>query len=667
MGLRERIIQRAAPRIEEWTGFTVRDAEDVRLMETEYAEARGLADNAEDLALLVTEQLPDAPGGMSPERRRQIARKSQIALLRDPLAGAEADMKANFAFGRGIGRPNAVEEDVQKVIDRAWKDPVNRRKLTGFEAQRHRSNELLTQANLFPAIFEKNGRVRIAFRDPFLVRNIVVHEQDDELPMYYGIAQHQRKYNFELDMWEAIPPEQIENGREKIRYMKHWRNVTIAEQNDGLTDDQTNRPPDSKITPGLVEHFRINRVGQTQWGVPPWARVLRYFSAMGQFTEARVNMAQAAASIIATRTLKGGRKQMMKSATNVLKQTGDMAAARFARRNEAPNPASPTTEPTEAAAPPPAGSTWLQNESDTLQATSLNSGAAGAIQDGQVIRAPIAAQSQIGQHWLGDASATNMATATTLELPALMAIGAWQETFEEMFRWFVNRAIDAAFHAGELGDSMFPDSDDPRPNADLVYEEDQEEMEKRSGLDLSYSFEMPYPGRRNLPDVMGVVNSVAQAYDPGGTNEPLRKSLLEFLFSQGLQSEDPARIVEGILEADQAARDKAEQQQAEYDRAQAEAAAAAGQPAPPPGQAAPPAPAAKPATNTPNDQKSQNGEARKRTPPPREMGGSAPVRESIDDRYGAQVEDALVTQVDESFGELLDDPTVLLKPPPKEN
>jgi len=680
MGVADRVRERLTETVEDWTGLTVRPAEDVRLMELEYGESRAMADSAEDLALMVVDQLPegpDSPGGITPMRRRDLARKSQVALLRDPLAGAEAEMRSNFAFGRGIPKPQAQDKKLQRIIDRAWNDPINRKKLTGFEAQRHRSNELLTQANLFPTIFESNGKVRIAFRNPDQIRSIIVHEEDDELPLYYASATANREWNYETDQWEADPSAGLEHGREKIVYLKHWRNVDVIERHerrrdgsdteDGTDDDESDddvlgkkqrKPPAKKMTPGAVEHFRINRVGRTQWGVPPWARVLRYFSAMNQFTEARVSMAQAAASIIATRTVKGGRKQVMKSAQSVLKQTGDLAAARFRRRTEAVDTAGVNTDPDRSAAPPPAASLWMQNESDSLQPTSLNSGAAAAQQDGQIIRAPIAAQAQFGQHWLGDASSTNMATATTLELPALMAVGAWQETFEEIFRWFVNRAIDAAFHAGELG-GYFAMGDDRRPAAELVYEEDQEEMERRSGLDLSYNFEMPYPGRRNLPDVASMVTQVVNSYDPEMSNPALREKLLDFLFRHGLQVEDPARAVTEIM--DEAKKAKAEAEAAAQQQGQQ------GQPGQPPGQDPGQPQGRDPGqqdpnnpNGKPNDQQSQYGEARRSTPPSREMGGGGAVSEGLRDD-AAPLMRRLRDDVDREFAELIDDPGAMLR------
>lgn len=633
-----RFADRARERFETITGFTIRDAKDVALQETEYQRSRAIIEEAEDLAMGVMDYVHGEPHEVTHEKRRELSQRSRIAFIRDPLAGAEAEMRSNFAFGRGVPIPQAQDPDVQRIVDRAWKDPINRKKLTGFEAQRHRSNELITQANLIPAVFENNGRVRVAFVNFDTVSSIVCHSEDDEMPLWYVSRKKKRKWDYEQDhaaWWESGE----ENGVEKVIYHQHWRNVDIVAES-GLDEE---KPDDSKIAPGRVEHFRINRVGRTQFGTPPWARVLRFFSAMNQFTEARVSMAQAAASIIATNTVKGGPTNVLKAAGNIIAQTGEIAAARFGRRNSSPRSAGPGTNPAEGLAPPPAGSFWGQNEAQELRALNLSSGGGEAISDRQLIAAPISAAAQFGQHWLGDPSATNMATATTLELPALMAVGAWQETFEEIFRWFTNRAIEAAIKSGELGGMVSEaDDHDDRSLQDLIYEEDLEELEKRTGKDLSYAFEMPYPGRRNLPDVINVANAVAAAYDPEGKNPWLRRKLLDFLFRHGLQTEDPAKDVDDVMPM----REGEEAPEYPLPEEEAEPEAEGG--------------GKKVERNAkPNDEKSQRGEARRSTPPSREMGGGAKegeLAEAVEDELAR----TLAGDVDREFQGLLDDPTAFL-------
>lgn len=520
-----------------------------------------------DIAYSALNLVNGRPHEMLPQARERLARRSRIALTEDPLAGAEATLLANFAFGRGVTRPDAVEEKVQEIIDEAWTDPVNREKLTGFEAQRHRSNELLTQANLLPTAYIANGRVRLGFLDVELVKHVVCDPEDDERPLWY--MTHKMTFPWDFDNDKSKPSELVTDtpGVPRIVYLDHWRNVE-----DYLVDNpDADQPSAKKHGDGKVFHLRINRIGRTQWGTPPWARTLRFYSAMNSLTEAHVAMAQAASSIIAKRSMTGGPASLRANAAALISQTGELGAARFgeALRTIDDNiPGEPSVMaatfgsrgPVAPRMPVGPGAFWNENKADVLEPVNFNSGAGQATQSAQIVRAPIAAAAQFGQHYMGDASNANLATATSLELPALMNVQAWQETFEQLFRWFVDLVIQEAARSGRLGGDGSKLSEclaldatgEPKKLSELCLREDldKRELERRTGLKLDYTFEMPYPGRRNLPDVTTMVQLVAAAFDPNGINVPLRRQLLLFLAKHGMQLDDPMGFVDEVMPED---------------------------------------------------------------------------------------------------------------------
>lgn len=566
------ILRRGLAEAETRLGVTVVDRGRVDLLERSFQEFEQFREEASELAYHSLSYFTGRPSELTPEARNRLAQRSRIALMQDPLAGAEADLLANFSFGRGITMPQANEEKLQDILEEAWTDPVNEEKLTGFEAQRHRSNELLTQANLYPTAYVNNGYVRLGFLDADTVKYIVCDPEDEERPLFYATHKRRVEWDFEQDRLKTLD-ETDDDGRPKIVYYPHWRNVEdmIAQAAD--TGEKPPKVPAGKLGQGYVYHCRINRVGRTQFGTPPWARTLRFFRALNDVTESHVTMAQAASTFIAKRVMKGTPDSIQKSANAILAQTGELGAARFGE------------QPTDAAFPrqqaAPSGSFWLENESNRLEALQLNSGSSQVAQTAQVIRAPIAAASSFGQHYLGDASNANLATATSLELPTLMAVQAWQETFEQTFRWFTDMVIQEAVRAGRLGgmgagrvttqevaaqlmeDMSLEEAEEaawdalPRherhvrqlPLSALWMREatDRKEMERRTGLDLGYVLAMPYPGRRNLPDVLAVVTQVVVAYDPQGVNVPLRRKMLEFLATHGMQLDDPTGFVDEVM------------------------------------------------------------------------------------------------------------------------
>lgn len=551
------ILQRLAEEAETRFGLKVVDRGELSALQERNFELQAFADEAEELAYHSLSYFSGRPSELQPEARNRLAQRSRIALMEDPLAGAEADLLANFAFGQGVQVPQAEDEKVQEIIEEAWTDPVNEEKLTGFEAQRHRSNELLTQANLYPVAYVRNGYVRVGFLDADLVQFIVCDPEDEERPLYYGNAKRRVEWDFVNDRAMTVD-EMNKDGRPRIVYYPHWRNVEDMEVE--AEDSGGEKPPvvpDGKLGEGLVYHARINRIGRTQFGTPPWARTLRFFKAMDDVTQSHVVMAQAASTFIAKRVMSGTPDSIRKSANNILAQTGELGAARFGEAERGPDP---HRQP--AAAP---GSFWLENESNRLEAMQLNSGAGQVAQTAQIVRAPISAASSFGQHYLGDASNANLATATSLELPTLMAVQAWQQTTKGVLEWFTEIVVQEAVRAGRLGGFKAVLSEEEchvlgipkhvaaKPLNELRLREtfDRAEAERRTGRKLDFTIAMPYPGRRNLPDVVSMVGTVAAAFDPSGVNVELRRELLMFLATHGMQLDDPKGFVDRVLPEDQ--------------------------------------------------------------------------------------------------------------------
>ena len=650
--------------LEERTGVAVRPAAEVERLEESSMRLGAFADQAEDLAITVYDYLGGRPHEMSVDNRRLLAQRSRIAFVRDPLAGAEASLRANFSLGRGIPCPKAADEQVQAVIDQFWNDANNKRKLTTVAAQRKRSNNLLTTANSYPVAFEHSGRVRIGFVDEDLVTDIVPHSEDEETPLWYVVRKKTTKWDYEQHRPDYLTP-QTRDGLEKVYYMEHWRNVEDADKEAEEADDtKQKRPPEDHILDGKVEHFAINVVGRTQFGVPPWARTLRFFSAMNQLTEAQVQMRQAAATIVAKRVRKTDPKGILKGASQLIAATGQLATEGFNQSTGAsPHAGGPGTSPQRGNAPPPAGSWWHENLSDRLEAVRLSSGAGEAATDAQLTRAPIAAASGFGQHYLGDPSSTNLATASTLELPTMMEIQAWQEVFESMIRWAVDYAIECAIEHGVLGQFVRDtDTGDPRALKELHLSEDREELEARVGKDLSYSFEMPYPGRRNLPDVMGAVGQLGSALNIASVSPAAAEFALKFALDHGFQYDDSERLTERIMGEVKSF----QEDQKEMER---QMAMAGGQPGP--GGPQPPGGGGQRPQKDPRESsdKSQYGERRRASRPPEEMASSRGqrAREAILEPdlpipyyVDPELEAMLSGDVDAAFERMLGDPRSFL-------
>jgi hypothetical protein len=550
-------------------GYALVPTERLDQMQEEYSRAHSIVQDAEELSYHALGYFSGRPVEMVFEKRQRLAQRARIAFWQDPLAGRSTEFLADFSLGNGIQIPRAEEERVQQVIDRAWKDPKNEEVLTAFDAQRSTSNTLKTQANVLLAAYIRAGRIRVTWLDADTIRDVVPDPEDELRPLYYVGARRVFKWNVDQDRPEF--EELTEDGKPKVTYYKHWRNVEAAEEEREADSSLEPLPviPPAKQAPGdpVVLHVRTNRLERQHFGIPSAARSLRFYSAMNQFTEARVSKALAAAAFVAKRVMRGGPSQIAKAAGSILQQAGELAEWR-GELGGAPKPYEPVTP--EGQPPPPSGSWWAANAGDQLESLDLKTGGGEAQADAQIIRAPIAAAEGIGQHYLGDASNANLATASTLELPAMMVIQAWQELLEAIYRWFTDRAIEAAVRDGELG-GLTDRGDHAKALTELCIseEEDKAEMERRTKSKLDYKFEMPYPGRRNLPDVISAFGALTGATTTLGlgVNEPLVETALDFLLTHGFQLANATDVIEAIMDAWRKAREEAERELEELRKA----------------------------------------------------------------------------------------------------
>lgn len=537
------LVDRIREVAEERLGVTLVDRGELGSLRERSEQFERFREEASELAYHSLDYFSGRPQELRYEKRQRLAQRSRVALMQDPLAGAEANLRANFAIGRGVPMPDAEDEEVQRIIEEAWTDPVNEQKLTSYEAQRHRSDELLTQAQLFPVAFIRGGRVRLGFLDADCVTHVVTDPEDEERPLWYVVRQRRVEWDFTEHRVKTTDL-MVDPAEPRIRYYAHWRNVEVAREERRRNNlPPLEEPRKEDLAEGVVHHVRINRIGRTQFGTPPWARSLRFFAAMNSLTESHVAMAQAASTWVAKRVLRGGPETITRAANAVLAQTGEIGAASF---GEPPVP--PTAE--HGGRPPQPGSFWLENESDKLETLALNSGASQAAQTAQIVRAPIAAASGFGQHYLGDASNANLATATSLELPTQMEVQAWQETFRGLLKWFADIIIETALRAGRIpmaDGAEGPESDRALGELRLTESVDRVEAERRTGRSLGYTISMPFPGRRNLPDVTAAATTMAATFDPRGENIPLRRHLLRFFATHGLQVDDPQGFVDEVF------------------------------------------------------------------------------------------------------------------------
>jgi hypothetical protein len=543
----------------ERTGLALESREKLELLEASDQERRILQRELDLLAYTALDYVGGQPQELKAVERRRLAQKSRIVWMRDPLAGAAVDLMNDFTFGRGLPKPKANDESVQKVLDEAWDDPDNQEVLTSLDAQNRLGTDLSLQANLFVKVFDDgdDGKVKLSLLKNDLVETVV---HDPEVPQrVLWFVCNEDPYR-DWDYMNDQPVVDMRNiANLKKIYYPHWRNVDLMlEEVNAGGRAMPNMPPIDRVGEAKVFHIAINRTSDMALGHPPMDRLLRWFNAYNRFMDARVDIMEATAAFVMKRKVKGTPTQLSKMATQALSRRSSLGSVRDpdAERMGGPGPAAILNE----------------NESVEHEWLKPDSGAAGAAQDAQMLRANVSAGTRFPQSYYGDASDSNLATATSLELPVLKAVESRQEKFESGVRFFCDRVIERAVDAGTISDKLTPDElaqrdaaqqpDDATQPADpaaplpmgqapptqlVAAHEDAVVDEEDTERDLGYEFSMPSPLKRMMTDLVSAIGQIATTFDPNNTNIELSRTLLGIALGEGLELEDPQGAVEKIF------------------------------------------------------------------------------------------------------------------------
>lgn len=550
-GIRQRLAEALAPE-----DTVVESRERLDLLEASDYERRAVQ---RELDLLAYTAL-DYTGGRAQElravERRRLAQRARIAWMRDPQAGAAVDLMNDFVFGRGMPRPKANDPEVQKVLDEAWDDPDNQLVLTGYDAQLTLGTDLTLQSNLFFLVFDdgEDGKVKLGMLDHDGVQRVVRDPENRRRILYY-VVKLPGTVREDFKRGEQTIEPRPEN--ERTLYYEHWRNVRDAEEEVERGERKKfDKPPKDRLGDGKVYHVAINKTGEMAFGHPIMDRLLRWYTAYNKFMDARVDIMEASAAFVMKRKVKGTPNQLQKMATQALSRRSPLGSA--------------IDDPNTVMGPRPA-SILTENENVTHEDFNINTNAPNAVQDAQMLRSQISAATRFPQSYYGDASNSNLATATSLELPVLKAVEARQEVIESMVRFFIDRVIERAVDTGRVsneltdeeraglakaegnggGDTVVTsDRDNSRPNTDLsimAAHEDATSDEEILQRDLGYEFNLPSPLRRTMNDLIGAIMNIARTFDPNNTNMELSRLLLNVALGEGLELEDPAGAVEMVF------------------------------------------------------------------------------------------------------------------------
>ena len=335
----------------------------------------------------------------------KIAAMARVYWLKNPLIKRAVATQANYVFGQGVDVV-AADEDVQTVVDAFMEDSKNRAELTGEQAMLTKETELQVTSNLFFTFFTDplNGATRVRTIPLSEITRIIYNPDDSKEPWYYYRQWQQPKEpgSQKYEMHQAMYPD--------INYMpkgglpKHFNGIEVMALNP-------------------VYHVKTNCLSDMEYGVSEIYAAIDWAKAYKDFLEDWYTIVKSLSKFAWKATSKSGATGMAQA-----KQVLEGAI------NGSSNPMNSDL-------PGQAAQVWMSSDNFDL-APMPKSGATVAVDDGRRALLMVCAATGIYEHYFGDPSTGNLATAKAMEQPMLLMFQERQELWTDVFNTILGYVIN---------------------------------------------------------------------------------------------------------------------------------------------------------------------------------------------------------------------------------
>lgn len=335
----------------------------------------------------------------------KIAAMARVYWLKNPLIKRAVATQANYVFGQGVDVV-AADEDVQTVVDAFMEDSKNRAELTGEQAMLTKETELQVTSNLFFTFFTDplNGATRVRTIPLSEITRIIYNPDDSKEPWYYYRQWQQPKEagSQKYEMHQAMYPD--------INYMpkgglpKHFNGIEVMALNP-------------------VYHVKTNCLSDMEYGVSEIYAAIDWAKAYKDFLEDWYTIVKSLSKFAWKATSKSGATGMAQ-AKQVLEGV----------INGGSNPMNSDL-------PGQAAQVWMSSDNFDL-APMPKSGATVAVDDGRRALLMVCAATGIYEHYFGDPSTGNLATAKAMEQPMLLMFQERQELWTDVFNTILGYVIN---------------------------------------------------------------------------------------------------------------------------------------------------------------------------------------------------------------------------------
>lgn len=394
-------------------------AVDVSIARTEAHLARVSETIAAEMQRELTEEsgwqlLSDLGGDsydLSNAARAAIAAKCIRLWMVDGAIGQAESLLASGTFGQGISAPRAADPRVQRIIDRFWDDADNQLALTSIDAMIGINRALMLEGERFLTVHTSaaDSLVKLADIPASEITDVITHPQNRRKALVYKRSWRPARYDWGRGTW-------VTDTQPMVRY---YRDLAAPDPRAPRDDDDDEALELLASVPDLdddtaILHVRVNNIGLR--GVPEVYRAYDW---------ARTHAGTVSDMATMTKALS------MFAWRKKIRTRSEAAVRSGASQFQSP--------------PPGPGAVHVSNDNVELDPVNVGTGAtSNQSATGRQTFLEAIRPFGFGEHWYGDASTGNLATASSMEQPAVWRILARQTLFERALRTVIDYAIERA-------------------------------------------------------------------------------------------------------------------------------------------------------------------------------------------------------------------------------
>ena len=344
-----------------------------------------------------------------------LMRMSRAMYLAHPLIQRAVNVRAYYTWAQGV-HVQAVDENVQALIDALHADPGNKAELFGHQARILTDVDQSTDGNVFLTLpTSANGAVSVRGIPAEEIREIHCDPNDRRTVWFYRRRWTECRFDLSSGLETTIAREALYPDF-RLRMAGGAGPAAI-----GSVEVMWDSP---------VVHQRTGGLKHMQFGVPETYAALDWARAYQKFLEDWHTIVASLSRFAWRLTTKGSK----------IKQAKDRLGSTIT-----------ADDPIETNRPSSAGSTFIGSESDQMVPIS-KTGATTNTADAKPARLMVAAAMDLPDTILsGDADQGNLATAKTLDRPTELAIRSRQQMWADLDQDVYSYVIHMAQLRGGLG------------------------------------------------------------------------------------------------------------------------------------------------------------------------------------------------------------------------